>query len=494
MNTKGEYAMAKFNEKNTIKTVNMEGYPAYAMKEKEELLTAVLTTMFGEPKFYGSTDLQIRKLAADMAVKDPAFLAKLTCYTRNEGRLRSPSHVLACEVARHAPQYTHAVIRNSVIRADDITEIMACYKEMYGKPFPNALKRGIAEAMLKFDEYQFAKYSGPGKSVKFRDVLRITHPVPDNKETEELFGKIMNDTLETPYTWETELSEKGNTKDVWNELNASGKMGYMATLRNIRNIVRSGADIEPALEMIADPVKVRRSRQLPFRFYAAYKTLLEDGLMTPEIRNALEKALTASVENVEKIPGRTLIAVDISGSMVNRVSAKSDMRCVEIAALMGAIAQRICEDAAVCYFNSASGTNKGYTIAHYGKYDSILDICAKTAFARGCTNMHLPMVYALTEDKATRPFDRVIYFSDNMCHVSCGGLKTVQSDVDQYREKFNRNFWVHGIDMQGYGTQQFNGAKFNLVAGWNEGVLGFINKAENGFADLIEEISRYEMK
>ena len=485
--------MAKFNIRVSLKTKNADGYPAYVMQEKEELMAAVLTSMFGENKFYGSTDSNIVRLAEITAMKDPDFLARLACYARNKANLRSVSHVLTAVIARHAPAYTRIVIRNVVVRPDDITEIMACYKTMYGKPFPNAMKREIANVIQKFDEFQIAKYNS-SRGIKFRDVLRITHPVPVNEKVEAMFGRILNDTLETPYTWETELSEKGNTKDVWNELNASGKMGYMATLRNIRNIVRSGADIEPALEMIADPVKVRRSRQLPFRFYAAYKTLLEDGLMTPEIRNALEKALTASVENVEKIPGRTLIAVDISGSMVNRVSAKSDMRCVEIAALMGAIAQRICEDAAVCYFNSASGTNKGYTIAHYGKYDSILDICAKTAFARGCTNMHLPMVYALTEDKATRPFDRVIYFSDNMCNVSCGGLKTVQSDVDQYREKFNRNFWVHGIDMQGYGTQQFNGAKFNLVAGWNEGVLGFINKAENGFADLIEEISRYEMK
>ena len=79
---------------------------------------------------------------------------------------------------------------------------------MYGKPFPNALKRGMAEVLKNFDEYQIAKYNGGNKEMKFRDVLKITHPTPKSKEVEELFGKILNDQLETPYTWETELSAK----------------------------------------------------------------------------------------------------------------------------------------------------------------------------------------------------------------------------------------------------------------------------------------------
>ena len=55
--------MSKFNFKNTDKTVNRDGFPAYKMQDKEQLVTAVLTTMFGEPKFYGSTDEDIFVLA-----------------------------------------------------------------------------------------------------------------------------------------------------------------------------------------------------------------------------------------------------------------------------------------------------------------------------------------------------------------------------------------------------------------------------------------------
>lgn len=496
--------MSKFNQKNTNKTLNHEGFPAYKMKDKEQLVTAVLTTMFGEPKFYGSTDGDIFVLATVIAEEDPEFLCKLACYARNVFNMRSVSHVLACIIAHDAHEYTRATIRNIIVRPDDITEIMACYLQMYGKPFPNALKKEIAVQIQRFNEYSIAKYNSRGMSMKFRDVLRITHPAPKDKETEELFRKMLDETLETPYTWETELSEKGNTKEVWDELISSGKVGYMALLRNMRNIIKSGADIAPVLEVIADEERVKKSRQLPFRFYSAYRMLEDEGIMTPEIHQALEKALTYSVQNMEIIPGRTLVAVDVSGSMSAGISKRSTIKCRDIAALFGALASRICEDATVCYFDCAESWSclpsekgyKGYMIKHYGKYDSILEICRNSIFNGGGTQMELPMLYALNEDKTARikPFDRVIYFSDNMCNYSTGGLRTVQGRIDKYREKYNPDFWVHGVDLQGYGTQQFCGKRFNLIAGWSEKVLDFIMLAEKGVGSMLKAIEEYEVR
>lgn len=493
--------MSKFNITVNNKTINRSGYPAYQMEEKERFVTAVLTTMFGEPKFYGSTDDEIVSMAVKMAASDPAFLSRLACYARNEGNMRTISHVLACVVAREAHEFTRQTIRNIIVRPDDITEIMACYKTLYGKPFPNAMKREIASAIQKFDEYQIAKYNGGNKAIKFRDVLRITHPVPKDEVQEELFHKILEDTLEIPYTWETELSQKGNTKEVWDELIHSGKVGYMALLRNLRNIVQCGADLAPVLVTLSDPVQVRKSRQLPFRFYSAYHALSQEKLMTAEIHRALEAAIMSSVSNMEKISGRTLIAVDVSGSMSSRLSRRSEVRCCDIAALLGAMASRICEDATVCYFDCAGkystlSNGAGYRIAHYGKFDSILAICEKSAFAGGGTDLALPMKFALTEDQArnVKPFDRVIYFSDNECNRSSRGIvATVQGMVDSYRRNYNPEFWVHAVDLQGYGTQQFCGKNFNVIAGWSEAVLPFINLAERGMGSLVEKIESYEI-
>lgn len=492
--SKGGRTMSKFNKTNTIKTVNRSGYEAYAMKEKEQLVTAVLTTFFGEPKFYGSTDNDIVRLAVKCAENDPLFLCKLACYARNDGNLRSVSHVLAAVIAHEAREYTRAVIRNTVIRPDDITEIMSCYEAMYGKPFPNAMKREIALVIQKFDEYQLAKYNGGNKALKLRDVVRITHPVPKDKEEEALLGKLLRDELETPYTWETELSARGNSKEVWNELINSGRVPYMALLRNLRNIAKSGAEIGPALEVISDPERVRKSRQLPFRFYSAYRELINGGYLSPEIHRALERAIDCSTENVEKLKGRTLIALDRSGSMGRRISEKSEIHCCDIASLIAVIASRICEDADVCFFDTS------YRITHYGRYDSILDTAVRNSFAGGGTDLSLPMKYALLEDRGVdlHPFDRVIYISDNECNTrswySTGLSKSIQGLVDDYRRKYNPDFWVHGIDLQGYGTQQFCGKNFNLIAGWSDKVLSFIPLAEAGISTLVDTIEAYEIK
>ncbi len=499
--------MSKFNQPNINKTTNRSGYAAYKMAEKEKLVTAVLTTMFGEPKFYGSTDGDVVHLATACAKNDPQFLSNLACYARNVGNMRSISHVLTAIIAREAHEFTRTTIRHVVVRPDDITEIMACYLGLYGKPFPNAMKREIADVIQKFDKFELAKYNGGSKALKFRDVLRITHPVPKTPKNEALFKKILTGELEAPYTWEVELSTRGNTAKVWNELIASGRVGYMALLRNLRNIVKCGANIAPVLDKLSDPREVRKSRQLPFRFYSAYRTLTDNDLMTPKIHQALEDALCTSVKNMETIPGRTLIAVDVSGSMSAPISARSEVRCCDIATLLGAISSRLCEDATVCYFDAPASIyawmpahrrqemgNKGYRIARYGKYDSILDICQKNSFSGGGTDLSLPMKFALEEDPTVKlkPFDRVIYFSDCECNRSYRGLHlAVQDLVDTYRAQHNPNFWVHGVDLQGYGTQQFCGDRFNLIAGWSETVLPFISLAESGISTLVATIERY---
>ena len=491
--------MAKFNRKPSEETTNAHDYPAYRMEERERLVSAVLTTLFGEPKFYGATDGDIVVLATKMAARDPDFLYRLACYARNEGNLRSVSHVLTCVIAREARKYTRQAIRRVVVRPDDITEIMSCYRQMYGKPFPNALKREMAQVIQRFDEYGLAKYNGGNQALRFRDVLRITHPHPKDVATAELFRKVAEDRLETPYTWETELSARGNTREVWDELIASGKVGYMALLRNLRNIVKCGADLSPVLSALADPTRVRESRQLPFRFFSAYRTLEQEDLMTPEIHQALETAIGVSVERMETIPGRTLIAVDVSGSMGAKISNRSTVTCADIARVLAALSSRVCEDGTVCYFDcddrfSCTGSREGYKIVRYGKFDSILVASQQGRFGGGGTDMSLPMIYALEHDASApvHPFDRVIYFSDNVCNSSRYGLRvTVQKYAEAYRQLYNPDFWVHGVDLQGYGTQQFLGERFNLIAGWSENVLSFINLAERGIGTLVQAIAEY---
>ena len=73
----------------------------------------------------------------------------------------------------------------------------------------------------------------------------------------------------------------------------------------------------------------------------------------------------------------------------------------------------------------------------------------------------------------------------------CGGNMRPTHYADEYRRISGNDIWVHGIDLQGYGTQQFHGKKTNIIAGWSEKVLDFILLAERGEDTLIQRISNY---
>lgn len=257
---------------------------------------------------------------------------------------------------------------------------------------------------------------------------------------------------------------------------------YMAILRNLRNIIEAGIDeehMEKVLSAISNPDAVRKSKQLPFRFLSAYKSVSAIG--GSRVFDALENAVDASIENLPKLPGTTVIAVDTSGSMGDRVSAKSDVACVEIGMMLGMIANRICENSIVYTFDT--GIEKHAVSRRSG----ILYAVTHNARAGGGTNMDLPF-QKMINDRVRA--DRVIIISDDECNY--GWRNPVNTIADKYRKISGNDIWVHAIDLQGYGTQQFHGPKTNIIAGWSEKVLQFIRLAENGTGALQEAIENYE--
>lgn len=473
--------MSKFNKTNTNKTVNKSGHIAYKMKDKEKLVTQVLTSFFNEKKFYGDNSKEMQKTIKNVIAVDAEFVAKLAVFARREFNMRSVSHVLTAYLAHETAgkPYVRKVVKAVSLRGDDATEIMACYLDLFGKPIPNSLRRGIADVMTGFDEYTLAKYKGNGKSVKMRDLLCLCRPAPKDEEQSAMWKRLLNNELETPYTWETELSAKGNNAETWKALIDSGKVGYMALLRNLRNILQANpSNVGKVLDKIQNPEAVRRSKQLPFRYLSAYKELA--GIGSSRVFDALENAVEASIENMPKLSGRTVIAVDASGSMSASVSKNSKVRCYEIAILLGLMANKICEDSIFYTFNTAI---KRYNVSHK---TGILETAA-SSFCGGGTYMELPFKKMIDDNIKA---DRIIILSDNECNSDYYSTP-VQRLADAYRKKSGNDIWVHAIDLLGYGTQQFYGKKTNVIAGWSEKVFEFIKLAEQEEGNLEKTIEQY---
>ena len=345
--------MSKFNGTNTIKTQNKSGWTAYEMRDKEKLVTQVLTSFFDEPKFYGDNSAEIEETIKRVIKTDAKFVANLAVFARREFNMRSISHLLVAYLAHEVEgkPYTRQAVKGVSLRGDDVTEIMACYIDLFGKPIPNALRKGINDVLQGFDEYTLAKYKGDKKSVKMRDLLCLCRPKPKTAEQSNMWKRLLEDKLEIPMTWETELSANGNNAKTWEKLIDSGKVGYMALLRNLRNIINANpSNIEKVFADIENPEKVKKSKQLPFRYLSAYKELADIG--SSRVYDVLENAIEASIDNMPCFDGTTVIAVDVSGSMGCTISGKSQVRCCEIGFLLGLIANKICKNSIFFTFST----------------------------------------------------------------------------------------------------------------------------------------------
>ena len=475
--------------RGTNKTHNLNGYPAYKMNDKTTLATMALTTLFGEEKYYGDNTPKLLELAGELCRKgEGAYVAKLAVWARTKGNLRTASHALAAVVAHECSgeKFVRPMVRKIASqRGDDGTELLAMHAALFGDKvrWPHALQRGVCDALEQMGTYDIAKYQSTHKAFKMRDTLRICHPTPRDDEAAAAMDACVAGTLAVPKGWESELSERGNTAEVWNELIAERRLGYMALLRNLRNIIAAGADYAPVLEILGDPANVHRSRQLPFRFYSAWRELKSANLLSTRVTRTLDQALAASCDNVEPLVGKTAVLIDTSGSMSTSLSMRSKVTCRDTAAVLAALLVHMSDDAWVCCFDI-----KASPLAFTGA--SVLADIETVPASGGGTNMEAGFDCLM---ESGFDADRVVVLSDNEVNrrswnTGQYGYRTVQAKLDAYRAKVGHDVWCHAIDLQGYGTQQFIGPGVNIMGGWSEQVLRFVMLAEEGLGGLIDEI------
>ena len=328
-------------------------------------------------------------------------------------------------------------------------------------------------------------------SVKLRDVLLLTRPKPANEVQAALWKKLIEGSLEVPETRETVLSEKGQSKATWEGLIDSG-MGYMAVLRNLKNMLEnkiSDAHLTKVLNKLRDPEQVRKSKQLPFRFYAAYKMVQATGLSKAgEVLGAIEDALAVSFENLPRLKGTTAIVVDESGSMSTVLSENSSVSYRDVGNLLAAAAGKFCEHAVTIPFGQ---TAKALTLS---PRSSIFDNMAKMENSGVGHSTNLHEAFRVIDSLDTK-VDRILIFSDMQAYgddIYSYANDDCQGWTNKYRTKVPQ-LWVHSVDLAGHGTTKVCGNKVNLITGWSDKVLNFIHVVEEGGADLIKTIEEYQI-
>ena len=77
-----------------------------------------------------------------------------------------------------------------------------------------------------------------------------------------MFTKLVDKTLATPDTWEVALSAGADKKETFERLIRENRLGGMALLKNLRNMVQAGVDQKLLRERLERGVGIA----LPFNF------------------------------------------------------------------------------------------------------------------------------------------------------------------------------------------------------------------------------------
>lgn len=302
-----------------------------------QLKRSVFACLLWENNFYEdgqSIALRIRELCKEVSNKDIALIAE---QARVVMQLRHVPLLLTVELARKRYDKLEDLVDRVIKRADEMGELLSLYWADGKKPIPAGMKRGLARAFLRFDAYQLAKYNRDG-AIKLRDIMRLVHPKPVDQHQALLFKQLLEGDLASPDTWEVELSAGKDKKATFERLLSEGKLGYMALLRNLRNMEQAGVDRSLVATAIAD--RKGAHRVLPMRYITASKH-------APRFEKELDQAMIASMAASPKLKGKTLVVVDISGSMQSALSSKSELSRLDAACALASIISGSSEECVV---------------------------------------------------------------------------------------------------------------------------------------------------
>ena len=464
-------------------TVNLAGGDAFRESPRLELAALLLTATLSD-QYHRTADQSAARVKALIAqTADKRFVAKAALYARREAGLRSVTHLAAGELAQSVKgeQWTAPFFARLVHRPDDALEILAYQLSVYGRPVPNSLKKGLGAALARFDEYQLAKYRRADAGISLVDAVNLVHP----PHTDAL-RKLVNGTLPPAETWETRLTQAGQAAagdgdalaeakaDVWRELLATRKLGYFALLRNLRNILTQAPELTGAVvATLTDARLIRRSLVMPFRFTTALEALHAANLPNAGVvLAALSAAVDISLENVPAFAGRTLIALDGSGSMVGR--------SIKIGALFAAALAKGNAGADVMLFSDDA------RYVSLNRRDSTLTLAGwleKQCAAAG-TNFHAVF------QQAAQTYDRIILLSDMQGWM---GGNTPTGTLAEYKARHACDPKVYSFDLAGYGTLQFPERNVFCLAGFSDKALETLKLLDGDAGALVRQIEAVEL-
>ena len=519
-------------------TLNRQGYAAYSLSDELRLLT-MLNTLKIQPQYYrteNETIKELRDLVERIGSKDPYFVAQAIVYSRCMGEgMRSINHLAATILApfckgeewgkRFFGPFDPKHQKNGCIfRPDDMSEIKDAWFALGNGGLTAAMRNGFASAIESYDTYRLAKYK---KSII--DVTNLVHPNPNNSKA---IVKINNEVVKTlnalmsgksisADTWEVAQSEAGQEvakavregkltqveaekvlleakADNWESLLKDGKLGILAALRNIRNIMKNPRKeiIDLWCELIKNADLIKKGLILPIHFDLAYDVVKKEFSnydYANQVMTALQDAYQISIPNIAQVfTGKTCIMVDCSGSMgcaisdgkkpigttwnywsrTSMISQPTDCCCYKAGLIAATIAKATGAD--IIKF----GSRANHFL--YNKHENVFELARKIGTDEYGGTSPYTAWDLITADHTQ--YDRVIFISDN--EVNSRNLTS-----NSYKNYLRIcSPYVYAVDLAAYGTTPVAGDKVAYFYGYGASLYEDMTKNEFNPSAIIDKV------
>ena len=532
----------------TPDTTNKQGYSAYSQDKWLTLLTMLNTLKF-EPQYYRSQTQTLKELQTliDNCAKEDLYLTcQCIVYSRCLGEgMRTISHASSVFIAPYisGQEYSKRFYglwnkkeqKGGVIfRPDDMAEILAGYIALNGQiqqtvttvngvpvsndvktsgpKLSNAMKKGFKSALESLDTYSLLKYKS-----NLIDIINLVHPSPKlsratveyNGEKVSTIDAIMKGYNVSANTWEVNQGEAGQIvakavkegkltdkeaketltqakADNWKELLDTNKLGILAALRNLRNVLINNPEsstINKLCDLVSNPTLIREGKIMPYQLDLANEIMIAEfnSPYARQISMALAKGYELAIPNLSVlIPGQNVIFLDQSGSMGYEIKLpgqkhSSRTSCISKAALIAATIAKATNADIICFGSRAE----------YVQYNPNLDVftLAKQLSTADMGGTNLATAWNLAQASG-RKYTRTFILSDNECNRG-----NTYSSYMSYVKNVGHPY-VYSVDLAGYGTNCIAGEKVRYYYGYGFAMFDDIAKSEFNASYHLDQVRK----
>lgn len=506
-------------------TRNEAGGRAYSFDARHALAQLAATGCMNSTFYVNATD-QLDTVLGLCNKIEPEFIARVALYARSKGHMKDLPALLCAVLSVQSPGLLAEVFDRVIDNPRMLRNFVQIMRSgVVGRKSLGSLPKRLVLQWLENRTDKQLFFGSVGNDPSLADVVKMVHPKPATKSRAALYGyligrdfveadladivrhyiKFMRNTTvgavpvpDVPFQLLTALPL---TQKDWSSIAQNGS--WQMTRVNLNTFLRHGVlekkeMVSTIANRLRNPRLIEKARVFPYQLLAAYQNI--DVGVPLEIQDALQDAMEISINDVPRISGQVYVFVDVSGSMHSAVTgfrrgSTSKVRCIDVAALVGAAIKRKNRETVVIPFESKAITN-----FRLNSRDSVMTNAQKLVnLPAGGTNCGAPLEY-LNRQKATG--DMIIYVSDNESWVDSpyygrwgGGSATKTMKEWSAFKTRSPNAKMICIDIQPNTTTQakeredivnvggFSDQVFDLIASVAEGGTG------GYWVDVIEKLT-----